>query len=46
MKKLIIVSLLAVFAIGCTHTGVEEDYEIQTINKKDSERPGNQGGND
>lgn len=46
MKKLMIIALLAAFAVGCTNSGVEEDYEIQTIKKKDSERPGNQGGDD
>ena len=45
MKKLMIMVLLAAFAVGCTATSVEEDdYEVQTIQKKDGERPGNQGG--
>ena len=43
MKKLMIMALLAAFAVGCTATSVEEDYEIQIIDKKDSERPGKQG---
>ncbi len=42
MKKLMIIALLAVFAVGCTQTSVEEqDYEngIQLIDKEDVTTP-------
>ena len=35
MKKLVVMVLLAAFAVGCTATSVEEDYEIQIIDKDD-----------
>ena len=41
MKKLMIMVLLAAFAVGCTATSVEEDYdnEIQLIDKEDVTTP-------
>ena len=42
MKKLILMVLLAAFAVGCTATSVaEEDYEngIQVIDKDDITEP-------
>jgi len=44
MKKLMIMVLLAAFAVGCTATSVEEeayDNEIQVIKKKDYQIPDN-----
>ena len=49
MKKLIIMVLLAVFAVGCTATSVEEqDYDngIQVIDKDDIELPDERGTDD
>ena len=37
MKKLIIIALLAVIATGCTNLGIEEDQDIQTIDKEEVE---------
>ena len=39
MKKLMIIALLAVFAIGCTNSGIEEDYETQNIDKEQTHSP-------
>ena len=39
MKKLMTLVLLAAFAVGCTATSVEDDYEIQIIDKKEYETP-------
>lgn len=47
MKKLIIIVLLAAFAVACTQTSIEEeDYEnnIKLVDKSKNVRPGNQGG--
>jgi len=49
MKKLIIMVLLAAFAVGCTATSVaEEDYEngIQVIDKDDVRTPDERGTDD
>ena len=49
MKKLMIMVLLAAFAVGCTATSIEEDdYEnnIELVDKNKNVRPGNQGGGD
>ena len=45
MKKLIIMVLLAAFAVGCTVTSIEEqEYEnnIELVDKNKNVRPGNQ----
>ena len=37
MKKLIVIAVLAIFAIGCTNPGIEEDYEARNIDKEEYE---------
>ena len=49
MKKLILMVLLAAFAVGCTTTSVEEqDYDngIQVIDKNDIQEPDERGPED
>ncbi|MEM9687221.1 MAG: hypothetical protein AAF934_09920 [Bacteroidota bacterium] len=51
MKKLRVLVLpvaigLAVFTAGCTPTSVEEEYEIQVIDKDDIQHPDERGKDD
>lgn len=40
MKKLIVIALLVAFsAVGCTNQGIEDDYEIQIIDKEQTHSP-------